>query len=42
MVYPVRESQHLGWGWLEKDQLIIEGGVKALPSLTGFSGSRRI
>jgi hypothetical protein len=41
-IYPVRKPQHLRWGWwkyLQKQehQLLIEGGVKALPFLTGFT-----
>jgi hypothetical protein len=41
-VYPIRKPQHLCWGWwkyLQKQehQLLIEGGVKALPFQTGFT-----
>jgi len=41
-LYPVRKPQHLCWGWwkyLQKQehQLLIEGGVKTLPFLTGFT-----
>ena len=40
-LYPVRKPQHLCWKWWEylqkqEYQLLIEGGVKALPFLTGF------
>jgi hypothetical protein len=45
-IYPVRKPQHLCWGWwkyLQKQehQLLIEGGVKALPFLTGFTFPRK-
>jgi hypothetical protein len=40
--YPVRKPQYLcwgGWEYLQKQghQLLIEGGVKALSFLTGFT-----
>jgi hypothetical protein len=43
--YPVRKPRYLSWGWrkyLQKQehQLLMLGGVKALPFLTGFTSVR--